>query len=282
MKILVTGCTGSLASVLIPLLLEDGHEVVGVSRDEYKQSLVPKHEKLTLYLCDVRDRDRLLEASRGVDLAFHAAAMKRIEACEAQPEEAIGINVLGTQNLLFCQRMNKIARVVLVGTDKACRPTTLYGYTKAAAEGLVLRNINNQVVRYGNICGSRGSVAATFAESIKKDGTIYVTDKRSTRFWWTLPEAADFVYRSALREPGGLCIPSIKAAPVVSLGQAIAKLLSMEPPTIKEIGFRCREKLHEDLRTEDEGGALVSSDQQLWFTKRELEETLQDALRGIL
>ncbi len=282
MKILVTGITGSLGSTLTPLLLEEGHEVIGYSRCELRQALFPKHEKLTLYLGDVADRDRLLEASRGCDLVFHLAAVKRVEVAEEQPEIAITTNIRGTENVLFAQRMHGIPRVVLASTDKAVKPETSYGNTKAVAEGLVRRNPKNVVCRYGNVLNSRGSVAAMFAESIKKDGTIYVTDRRMTRFWIPLPAAAEFVFRSALREPGGLCIPSIKAAPVVSLGQAIAKLLSMEPPTIKEIGFRCREKLHEDLRTEDEGGALVSSDQQLWFTKRELEETLQGALRGIL
>lgn len=282
MKILVTGVSGSLGKTLLPLLFEDGHEIVGVSRDEYKQSLIAPNPKLTLYLCDVRDRDRLLEASRGVDLVFHLAAMKRIESCEAQPEEAVGINILGTQNLLYCQRLNRIPRVVLVSTDKACAPITTYGYTKAAAESLVLRNPHNIVVRYGNVLASRGSVLSLFVESIRKEGAIHVTDRKCTRFWWTLPEAATYVYLMSKRPVGGLCIPPLKAAPVVSIGKAVAALLEKPMPKIVEIGFRSREKVHEQMRLTEEGGEIVSSDEALWFRRAELEEMLRWAVGDLL
>lgn len=282
MRILVTGASGSLAQHLIPLLLEDGHEVIGVSRDEFKQSLIASHDRLKLYLCDVRDRDRLLEASRHVDLVFHLAAMKRIECCEEQPEEAISVNVLGTQNLLFCQRMNRIPRVVLISTDKACLPITEYGYTKALAESLVLRNPQNQVVRYGNVLASRGSVVPLFVAQIKRDNEIQVTDRRCSRFWWTLPQAATYVYLSSKREFGGLCIPDLKAAPVVSVGKTLAKILKRPEPRIREVGLRSKEKIHEDMRTEEEGGRLVSSDESRWFKKQELEEILLDAVGDFL
>jgi len=277
-RALVTGCTGSLGSALVPLLLLDGHEVVGVSRCELKQSLYPKHEKLTLYLCDVRDRDRLLEASRNVDIVFHLAAMKRIEACEQQPEEAVSINVKGTENVLFCQRMNKIPRVVLVSTDKACEPITSYGYTKALAENLVLRNPNNVVVRYGNVLASRGSVVGIFKNSILERGEIEVTERRCTRFWWTLDDAAKFVYRSAQGNVGGLRIPNLRASSVVALGKAIGGILQHPNPRIVETGFRCREKLHETMRTDDEGGLIVSSDQSLWYSQKELENVLREVI----
>ena len=282
MKILVTGCSGSLARVLIPLLLEDGHNVVGVSRGEFSQSLIPRHPNLTLYLCDVRDRDRLLEASRGADLAIHAAAMKRVECCEQQPEEAIGINVLGTQNLLFCQRINKIPRVVLVSSDKACNPILDYGYTKALAESLVMRNPNNMVVRYGNVISSRGSVLHMFAKTLREENTLVVTDKRCTRFFWTLTEAAEYVYRQALREQGGLCIPPLKAYPVLKMGMALAEILNVESPNIVEIGFRCKEKLHEQMRTLDEGGEMISDNPVFWFSKTEMKTLLMSVLGEIV
>jgi len=278
LRVLVTGCSGSLAGALIPLLLEEGHDVVGVSRDEYKQSLIPKRERLSLYLADVRDRDRLLEASRGVELVFHAAAMKRIECCDEQPEEAAGINIGGTQNVLFCQRMNKIPRVVLVSTDKACLPITSYGASKFMAERLVLRNPNNMVVRYGNVLGSRGSVLQLFSESIRKDGIIQVTDTRCSRFWWTLQDAATWIYLCSQRPKGGLQIPNLKAYPVVGLGRALADVLGAPRPQVVEIGLRGWEKIHEDMRTAEEGGAMQSGDQSLWFSQSEMRETIQRAL----
>lgn len=278
MKAFVTGITGSLGTTLLKLLLEDGHEVVGYSRDELKQSTIPKHDKLTLYLGDVRDRDRLLEASRGADVIYHLAAMKRVEMSEDQPEEAIATNVIGVENTLFAQRMNKIPRVVLVSTDKACLPITAYGATKFLAERLVLRNPNNIVVRYGNVLSSRGSVLPVFQKAIQEQTPVPITDPKATRFWWSLPEAATFVYLSAQRPVGGLCIPPLKAYPVVGLANTLALVLGAPPPKFTHIGFRCREKLHEQMRTEDEGGYMSSEDTSLWFDRRELKELLSSVV----
>jgi UDP-N-acetylglucosamine 4,6-dehydratase len=276
---MVTGHTGSLGHALVPLLLERGDSVIGVSRDELKQSQYPKHERLTQYLCDVRDRNRLLEASRRVDLIIHAAAMKRIESCEEQPEEAVASNILGTENVLSCQRLHDIARVVLVSTDKSCLPITSYGMTKATAERLVLRNPNNMVCRYGNILGSRGSVLQAFVTSILNEGVIRVTDTRMTRYWWTIEEAAEFILRkSSATQAGGLCIPALKAYPVVGLGNVVASVLGRGAPRVEVFGVRNCEKLHEDLRTPDEGGALRSDDQSHWYSRAELEAKLRTIL----
>lgn len=278
MRILITGITGSLGRELLPLLLADGHNVVGYSRCELKQSQIPKHPNLTLYIGDVRNKDRLMEASRHMDLVFHLAALKRIDTVEEQPEEGIATNTTGTENLLFCQRMNHIPRVVLVSTDKACMPTTPYGATKFLAESLVLRNPNNIVCRYGNVLASRGSVVHAFVESLKATNTLHITDRECTRFWWTLPQSAQYVYRMSSREHGGLCIPNLKAYPVVKLGKVIAEMVGIQNPEIKEIGFRGREKLHEHMRTHEEGGLMVSSDQQLWFTKDEMKALLSEVI----
>jgi UDP-N-acetylglucosamine 4,6-dehydratase len=280
-RTLVTGHTGSLGQALVPLLLERGDTVIGVSRDELKQSQYPKHERLTQYLCDVRDQDRLLEASRRVDLIIHAAAMKRIESCDEQPEEAVGVNILGTKNVLFCQRMNRITRVILVSTDKSCLPITTYGLTKATAERLVFRNPHNVVCRYGNILGSRGSVLQSFVTSILNEGVIRVTDPRMTRYWWTIEEAAQFVLLKSLPvQLGGLCTPILKAYPVVALGNAIASVLGRPAPRVEVFGVRNCEKLHEDLRTADEGGALRSDDQSRWYARAELEDKLRSIMGG--
>jgi FlaA1/EpsC-like NDP-sugar epimerase len=278
MRALITGVSGTLGKQLLETLLLDGHHVTGYSRCEYKQSLITKKENLVLYLGDVRDRDRLVEASRDIDVIFHTAALKRIESCEENPEEAIATNVVGTSNVLHAQRLNKIPRVVFVSTDKATEPVTTYGYSKALGENLTLRNPNNIVVRYGNILASRGSVVSAFSESILKDHVIKITERQATRYWWTIEEAAKFVYQASQRSFGGLVIPELKASSVVALGKAVAAALGKPNPKILEIGFRCREKLHETMRLDEEGGLMISSDQSSWYTQRELEAVVKSVV----
>lgn len=282
MKILVTGVTGSLGSILLPALLEEGHSVVGYSRCELKQSQVQRHRNLTLYMGDVRDRDRLLEASRGVELIYHLAAIKRIEAAEEQPEEAIATNILGTENVLFAQRMHGIRRVVLVSTDKACLPITTYGATKFVGERLVLRNPNNVVCRYGNVLASRGSVLQAFVESITKSGAIFVTSRSCTRFWWPLSSAAAYVQHCGTRPLGGLGIPALKAYPVVRLGKMIADILGRGEPRVIEVGLRGAEKIHEHLRATDEGGEISSGDEAHWYTPGEIRAVLEGVVQEYL
>lgn len=275
-KVLVTGFTGTLGTQVCKLLLEDGIHVVGYSRDEEKHSRYMKHEKLTMYLGDVRDRDRIIEASRGCDTIFHFAALKQVDRLEENPEEALQTNVLGTANVLHAQRINKTTRVLMSSTDKACCPINAYGYSKALAEKLTLRNENNIVTRYGNVLGSRGSFVPSLIKTLKEEKTIYVTDKRMTRWWLTPASAALFVYNASRRPKGGLAIPVMRAYPVLRLALLVAKILDIRNPNIVEVGIRPGEKLHEMLRTDEEGGVMVSSDQSTWFPEREILGVLQD------
>lgn len=278
MKALVTGFTGSLGSELTKLLLDDGIHVVGYSRDELKQSQFPNHPKLIKYLGDIRDRDRLLEASRNCDIVFHTAALKQVDRLEENPEEAIATNVTGTENILYSQRINHIPRVVLSSTDKAVYPINTYGATKALAERLVLRNENNVVCRYGNVFASRGSVIPSFIKSLKEENLIRITDKRMTRFFIKVSEAAEFVARSSIKPQGGLYIPQMKSYPVLKLALLIADILQVRNPKVLEIGIRAGEKLHENLRTEFEGGEVISSDDKLFFKEKELRDYIANAI----
>lgn len=278
MKILVTGFSGTLGSHLVPMLLEAGHSVIGYSRDELKQQQFPRHENLTMYLGDVRDSARILEASRGVELLFHLAALKHVDKLEENPEESIKTNIEGTQNVLHAQRINHIPRVVLSSTDKACYPINVYGMTKAIAEKLVLRNPNNIVIRYGNVIASRGSVVPMFKETLEKYGVARITHRNMTRFFITPDAAAKFVYLSSQRPVGGLCIPKMQAYPVVKLAGLIAQLKGINQPIIEEIGIRPGEKLHENLRREDEGGEVTSADNSLWFQPNELKDLIAGML----
>jgi len=281
MKIVVTGFSGTLGSTLLPILLEDGHQVVGYSRCEFRQSLITPHPNLTKYIGDIRDRTRLEEATRGCDLIFHLAALKRVDTLEECPEEAVKTNIEGTMNILYAQRVNNIPRVVLSSTDKAVRPINVYGNSKAIAEKLVLRNPHNIVCRYGNVLGSRGSVLPQFVKSIMNNRSVQITSKAMTRFWIRPEDAAKFVYHSSNKVAGGLCIPTLKAYPVMKLAILIGEILGFEIDDWQDVGIRAGEKLHEELRTESEGGYIVSSDRNYWFTKPELSGLIKDTVERL-
>lgn len=278
MKILITGITGSLGSEVCKYLLtKTKHDIIGYSRDEQKQRLVKPNPRLTMILGDIRDKDRFLESSRGVDLIFHFAALKCVDSLEENPEESIATNILGTQNILYAQRIHKIPRVVLTSTDKAAYPVNVYGMCKAISERLVLRNSNNVVCRYGNVLASRGSVVPQFVQSIKEKGIINITDASMTRFWITLPEAAKFVIKSAFSASGGLKIPKMKSYPVVDLGFVVARMLETKAD-INMIGIRPGEKIHETLKTEEEGEWITSEDQK--YPEDELIKVLSPIVHG--
>lgn len=243
MKVLVTGFTGSLGTIVTKKLLDSGHEVVGLSRDELKQSQSEDHPRLTKYLCDVRNKDRLVQASRGVQLLFHFAALKRVDTLENNPEEAIETNVVGTMNVLHAQRVNAIPKVVLSSTDKAVFPINTYGMTKAIAEKLVLRNQNNCVCRYGNVLASRGSVVHSFLQRLKEGKPIGITDHQMSRFWITLDQASDFVL--SCRDKQGLQIPPMKAARVTKIAEVVADIAKANGVNFESIGIRPGEKLFE-------------------------------------
>lgn len=281
-KHLVTGCTGTLGRAVIDRLLQDpGVEVVGYSRDELKQSQIPKHPRLTLYLGDVRNRERLIEASRGVSVLFHFAALKRVDSMEENPEECILTNVRGTENVLGAQRTNKIRRVVLASTDKAAHPETVYGACKFLSERLVLRNQYNIVARYGNVLASRGSVVHSFVKSLIESNTINITHQDMTRFFLSIDQAAEFVLSSARELDGGLKIPKLKACKIIDMAMVIADLLKIEKPKVNIIGIRGIEKLHECLRTPSEGG-LEYSDTAKQYTKAELAHLVKPVVESIV
>lgn len=269
MKCFITGITGTLGTHLTELLLKDGHEVVGFSRDELKQQNFKRAKDITLYLGDVRDIVRVKEATRGVEIIFHLAALKHVDKLEANPEEAYKTNISGTDNVLHAQRSHGISRVVMASTDKAAYPVNAYGFSKAAAERLVLRNSNNVVCRYGNVLASRGSIVESLVRTLKNESTAYLTDPNMTRFWITAHEAAHFVLSKGMGKHGGLHIPPMKAAVLSLLTQIIADCLNVKSYEMKQIGVRPGEKTAECLRTEYEGEAMYSNTAPQ-FTEEEL------------
>ncbi|MDG6250489.1 UDP-N-acetylglucosamine 4,6-dehydratase (inverting) [Methanocalculus sp.] len=254
-SILITGGTGSFGKQFTKTILEryDPKKVIIYSRDELKQfemEQVFNQECMRYFIGDVRDRDRLTMAMRGVDYVIHAAALKQVPAAEYNPMECIKTNVYGAENVIHAALANKVQKVIALSTDKAANPINLYGASKLASDKLFVaaNNIAGQdptrfsVVRYGNVVGSRGSVVPFFKNLIQ-NGTDHlpITDDRMTRFWITLQQGVDFVLKGFERMQGGeLFVPNIPSVRIVDLATAMAPDL---PQRI--IGIRPGEKLHE-------------------------------------
>lgn len=264
--ILVTGGTGSFGKAFVKeALTKDPKQVRVYSRDELKQSQLKEeiNDSRVEYLCgDIRDYDRLLTATEGVDIVIHAAAMKRIEKCETDPQEAIKTNVLGSVNVANACLKNNVKNAILISTDKAVYPVNHYGATKLVAEKVwiqsnVYRGATHptkfSVVRYGNVFGSRGSVLHLFKDQMER-GSLKVTDVNMTRFFITLQEAVDLVQLALEFQQGGeIFLPNLKAASIYHLATIVAGDLPVEITS-----QRGGEKLHESLITKEEKSRLAS------------------------
>jgi len=260
-NILVTGGTGSFGSEFIKTIISkyNPNKVIVFSRDEMKQykmqQTFPDNGTLPIryFLGDVRDKERLVMATKNVDIIIHAAALKHITSTEYNPFEAVKTNILGAQNIVEASLKNKVKRVIALSTDKASAPINLYGATKLASDKLFVaanssyrgqKDISFSVVRYGNVFGSRGSVVPFFL-SKKEDQIIPITDEKMTRFSITIDQSVDFVLNSLKRMQGGeIFIPKMKSYKLLDLKEAIAP-----KNKIQIIGIRPGEKLHEEIVT---------------------------------
>jgi UDP-N-acetylglucosamine 4,6-dehydratase len=278
-KILVTGGAGFLGRALIRRLLKAGaREVVVASRDEVKHSEIRKaYPEVTCYVADVRDLQRLRRAAHGVDVIIHAAAMKRVESCTFDPQEAIKTNIHGSQNVVEAAIDNEVPIVVGVSSDKACNPANLYGCTKALMEQLFLSSNSYNlagvpkfsVVRYGNVLGSTGSIIPLFLEQ-KKTGVLTVTDEAMTRFVMTIDQAVNLIFDAINSHAPGLFLPKgIPAMRVIDIAKIIAPQAE-----IKIIGARPEEKLHESMWQNPDGSFYSSDKPDRWFEPSELRAFL--------
>jgi UDP-N-acetylglucosamine 4,6-dehydratase len=268
--ILITGGTGSFGTRFVERLLneDDGPRAIRIfSRDELKQWDLQRRfaddGRLRYLIGDVRDRDRLVRATRGVDMIVHAAALKHVPVCEYNPFEAVQTNIHGAENVVSAAIENDVPTTINLSTDKAVNPVNLYGATKLAAEKIV--NQGNAYaadsparfssVRYGNVVGSRGSVVPLFKLQAET-GVITITDERMTRFWITLDQAVQFVIDAASRMGGGeTFIPRIPSMRVTDMAKALAP-----DADVRITGIRPGEKLHELLVTEDESRHAYETD----------------------
>lgn len=270
--ILVTGGTGSFGWRFLEILLAGYRpkKLIIFSRDELKQHEMrlkyPDTEEspVRYFIGDVRDRERLHRALHGVNLVFHAAALKQVPSCEYNPFEAVKTNILGAQNLIDAAIDNGVQRVIALSTDKAVNPVNLYGATKQVAEKLFVdgnsyagtRPTRFSVVRYGNVVGSRGSVIPLFQDQ-RKTGCLTITDKRMTRFWVTLDQVVRFIIRCTGQARGGeIFVPKIPSMRILDLAEAVAPGCRVHVS-----GIRPGEKLHEVLISPDEARNTVEFDE---------------------
>ncbi len=279
-KILVIGGTGTIGSGIVKALLDSEAKVIRIlSRDEYKQfNMMNEYEdnpRLRFLLGDVRDAERLNRAMEGIDLVFHAAALKHVPSCEYNPFEAIKTNVIGTQNVIESAIRNEVKKVVFTSTDKTISPTNTYGATKLLAERLIsaadyYKGSHKTIfaaVRFGNVIGSRGSVIPLFKKQILEKRYITITDPKMSRFMMTQKQAIDLTLKACDRSQGGEVF--ILKMPVIILGDLAEVVVEetagrygipKEDIEIKTLGLRPGEKKYEELMTFEESKYAVEFD----------------------
>ncbi|HAV5469875.1 TPA: NAD-dependent epimerase/dehydratase family protein [Acinetobacter baumannii] len=263
--LLITGGTGSFGNAVLKRFLEtDIKEIRIFSRDEKKQDDMRKKyhsAKLKFYIGDVRDYNSILNATRGVDYIYHAAALKQVPSCEFHPMEAVKTNVLGTENVLEAAIQNHVKRVVCLSTDKAVYPINAMGISKAMMEKVMVaksRNLEglNTIIcgtRYGNVMASRGSVIPLFVDQIRQGKPLTITDPNMTRFMMTLEDAVDLVlYAFEHGENGDIFVQKAPAATIAVLAEALKQLLNVEDHPISIMGTRHGEKAFEALLSREE------------------------------
>ncbi|WP_221074002.1 UDP-N-acetylglucosamine 4,6-dehydratase (inverting) [Agarivorans aestuarii] len=261
-QILITGGTGSFGKKFVKLLLKEYQpkRVIIYSRDELKQYEMQQEFNqpcMRYFIGDVRDKQRITMAMRGVDFVIHAAALKQVPAAEYNPMECIKTNINGAENVIDAALYNNVKKVIALSTDKAANPINLYGATKLASDKLFVaanniagdQDTSFAVVRYGNVVGSRGSVVPFFQRLIDEGAeSLPITHQDMTRFWITLEQGVQFVVDNFKRMHGGeIYVPKIPSVKIVDLAKAMAPDLATHI-----IGIRPGEKLHEVMCPADD------------------------------
>ena len=295
--VLVTGGTGSFGKAMVDKLLLDGcSEIRIISRDEAKQEemrIAYSRPELKFYIGDVRDRGAVDKAMKGVDLVFHAAALKQVPSCEFFPMEAVKTNIIGSQNVIDAAVDAGVKSLVCLSTDKAVMPINAMGMSKAMMEKvaqassrqLVESDTTISCVRYGNVMCSRGSVIPLFIKQIKEGKPITLTEPSMTRFMLSLGDAIElvtFAFQNA--NQGDIFVKKAPATTVQELAEVLLEIFQADNE-IRIIGMRHGEKLYETLasaeelrRSEDMGGyyRVRFDDRDLnyskYFTEGDVEE----------
>ena len=271
--VLVTGGTGSFGKAFARAVCAEfqPRKLIVFSRDELKQYEMAqafpaeRHPFMRWFIGDVRDRERLETAMRGVDYVVHAAALKQVPTAEYNPFECIKTNVLGAENVVNAAIARGVKRVVALSTDKAANPINLYGASKLASDKIFTAaeamagdtGTSFSVVRYGNVIGSRGSVLPFFRRLAEEGAAdLPITDARMTRFWITLGQGVNFVLSSMeLMKGSEIFVPKIPSTRTADLASAVAPHLPH-----RNVGIRPGEKLHEVMVPEDDARTTLELD----------------------
>jgi len=261
--LLISGGTGSFGGAALKRFLNTNIKEIRIfSRDELKQDDMRKlynNDKIKFYIGDVRDKNSIDDAMRGVDYVFHAAALKQVPSCEFYPMQAVKTNVIGTENLLNSAIAAGVKKVIALSTDKAVYPINAMGISKAMMERVIVakgRNVKDTMIactRYGNVMASRGSVIPLFIDQVRNGKPITITDPNMTRFMMSLDDAVDLVlFAFKNGQSGDIFVQKAPAATVELLAHTMRKILGEPDHEVKTIGTRHGEKLYETLLTKEE------------------------------
>ncbi len=262
--LMITGGTGSFGNAVLNRFLDtDVREIRIFSRDEKKQEdmrISLNNPKLKFYIGDVREYSSVIDAMHGVDYVFHAAALKQVPSCEFYPMEAVRTNVLGAENVLNAAIAAKVARVVVLSTDKAVYPVNAMGISKAMMEKLMVAKARMRgegetvlcATRYGNVMASRGSVIPLFIDQMKAGKPLTLTDPSMTRFLMSLEDSVDLVLHAFEHgRQGDIFVQKAPASTVGDLAMALRELFASNAE-LRIIGTRHGEKLYESLLSREE------------------------------
>lgn len=262
--VLITGGTGSFGQTMARHLLDRGvAEVRILSRDEWKQDEMRQRfadDRVKYYIGDVRDRSSVDGAMDGVDLVFHAAALKQVPSCEFFPIQAVATNIQGTNNVVESAISHSVKSAVCLGTDKAVAPVNAMGMTKALMEKVVQsasRRLSKgetvlTSVRYGNVMCSRGSVIPLFIRQIREGKPLTITNPDMTRFMMPLRDSVDLVdFAFEQGNQGDVFVKKAPSCTIQILAEALKELFNSEAE-IQMIGTRHGEKVHETLASREE------------------------------
>ncbi len=273
-KVLVTGACGTVGSKLVQLLLNGQYnpfEVIGLDNNEseiffLEQRYLEDH-RAKFFLADIRDRDKISRKMKGIDIVFHAAALKHVILCERSPFEAVQTNIVGVQNIIWAACENDVEKVIFTSSDKAVNPTNVMGTSKLMGERIMTAANSNYrgqgplfaSTRFGNVLGSSGSVIPIFHKQIAKGGPVTLTHAEMTRFVMSIEEAVRLVIDSAgIAKGGGVFITKMPVIRIKDLAEVmieeLAPIYNHRPEDIKlvEIGTKPGEKLYEELMSEEE------------------------------
>jgi len=269
-NILVTGGSGSIGQSIVKKALEDGVKSVKVfSNDEnglYEMEQIFTNKKIEYVIGDIRNSETVNSVVKGIDIIFHAAALKHVDRCEINPFETFNVNIIGTNNIVKAAVNENVKKVISISSDKAVNPIGVMGATKLLGEKLLSAESFHTKsktifasVRFGNVFHTRGSILPRIEEQIKNGGPITLTDKRMKRFFMTKKEAVDLIVNATNLATGGeIFILKMPLLYLNDLFEVMKKVLApkygFDPKKIKTkiIGIRPGEKLTEYLLTDFE------------------------------